>query len=589
MGLFDFFMKKDPANVDNIQTVLKDQTNPLENSSHSLVPFFGNLLIPENIRQLLWFGDGKFQNYNPENDQKVIFENELFKVTFSFQKEPSLIFTGMPVDFKSNSETVEKLGYYPSYEGLNPQQRFVYLKWLCDITKPVDIGYVFIFYYGLERHLVSGNYSDAVNTILTLNQYHKHPSFLSYSSNALIVSAILHKDKDALVKVLNLINDTSYCSSVVLLAKFMMQMDLTVDELIGLSSAVGFKNKKYIKEYPDLFKKTLESILVKDFGKNSYPIYQLKMQFPSQHLMSFANVSFDPEVRSPILPDLLHSPEFSSSINAILTTTHNKLKQDLVEMRKLGTTPQPKSAETDSTSPKPECPYCHNLLDKMPQSRKKCPYCKKEIIVRSDPVEKKKLLLRDDQIDDFEKRLRQIHSHNAIQRILQYSNIDATQFDQTKDNLKMKMGTEPTEKDVALEIVDNLGYHYFKNLDMGLFRNTILNKGEIFKVSGDLRNALIMYLELCYIDLNGPNNSGSLKNNTELLREYPPFNPKNSVNSFLAPGILVSIQQLGKELNLTIDQIKEIFFNHNSMVEKSRKMPLPVQDAWAKLEPNLIL
>jgi hypothetical protein len=263
------------------------------------------------------------------------------------------------------------------------------------------------------------------------------------------------------------------------------------------------------------------------------------------------------------------------------------VKQSLAEMRRSGTAPEPKSADIDNTSPKSECPYCHNLLDKMPQAKKKCPHCKREIIVRTEPVEKKKILLREDQVDEFEEKLQQTRCHKTIQRLLNNLNINATQFDQTKENLKMKIGREPTEKDVALEIVDNLGYYYFKNLDMGLYRNTILYKADIFKVSRDLRNALIMYLELCYIDSNGPNNCGSSKNDPELLKKYPPFNPNNSVDAFLAPGILQYIQQINRELNLTKDQIKEIFYEHNLKVEKYMKLPLSVQEAWPILESGI--
>lgn len=506
-----------------------------------------------------------------------------------FQKEPSLIYVDMPVDVVSNCDTVEKLGYYPSYENLNPKQRYVYLKWLCDITKPVDIGYVFIFYYGLERHLISGKYADAVNTIISLRQYHKNPSFMSYSSNALIMSAILHKDKDTLIKILNHINDTSICSSVVLLGKYLMQMDLTVDDMIAISSAVGFTNKHYIKDYPDLFTRTLESILMTTFGKNSYPICQLKMQYPSRQIMSFANISLDEEVRSPVLPDLIHSPELSSSINKLLTTTHNEVKRSLAELRKSGSAPKPKSAEIYDVGPKPECPYCQNILDKMPLKKKRCPHCKKEIIVRTDPIEKKKILLRTDQIDEFEERLQKVRCHKTIQRILDNQNIDTIQFDQVKENLKMKMGTEPSERDIALEIFDNLGYHYFKNYDMGLFRNTILKKGDIFKACGDLRNALIMYLELCYIDLNGPQNCGSILNNPELIKKYPPFNPRDTAMIFLAPGIIQQIIRINKEINISKEEIKQIFFDHNLKVEKTRKLPLSVQDAWIKLEQELVL
>lgn len=102
MGIFDLFKKKDPEMDENVQIIPKDKPIITNNSSQSLVPILGNLLIPENIRQLLWFGDGKFKNYNPENDQNVLFENELFRITFSFRKEPSLIFVGMPVDCISN-------------------------------------------------------------------------------------------------------------------------------------------------------------------------------------------------------------------------------------------------------------------------------------------------------------------------------------------------------------------------------------------------------------------------------------------------------------------------------------------------------
>jgi hypothetical protein len=585
MGIFDFLRKKETPLEDKNQIIPLDEKFIHQNQSQSIVPFIGKLLIPENVRQLLWVGDGPFKNYNPENDKKILFENELFRVTFSFHTEPSLVFFSLPVDHDTNTENVEKLGYYPSYDKLNPQQRFVYLKWLCDITKPVDIGYVFIFYYGLERHLVSGKYSDAINTILTLRQHHKHPSFLSYSANALVLSAILHKDKETLVKVLDLIDDTSYCSSIVLLGKFLMHLDLIPAEIITISSAVGFKNQKYIKEYPDLFKKTLESNLIKEFGKNSYPIYQLKMQYPSHQTMSFANISFDQEIRSPLLPDILQSPEFSSSIKTILTTTHNEVKQSLAEMRKSGSAPQPIIAGFDSTGPKPECPYCHNLWEKMPTGNKKCPACKKTVIVRTDPVEKKKILLREDQLEEFEKKLKELRNHKTIQRILANLNVEISQFDQTKENLKMKSGKEPTDNDAILEIIDQVGYHHFKNLDMGLFRNTILDKCEIFKSSGDMKNALISYLELCYIDLNGPNNCGSSKNHPDSLKKYPPFNPNDTVLATPAPGIIKYIIQITKELNLTKDQAKEIFISHNSKVEKARKLPLSVQNAWVRLEP----
>lgn len=216
-----------------------------------------------------------------------------------------------------------------------------------------------------------------------------------------------------------------------------MQMDMTIDEIISISSHVGFTNKRYIKEYPDLFKNSLVSILMDKFGTNSYPIYELNMQFPLNPIMSFANISLDGDVRSPVLPDLMQSPEFSSSIKSILTTAHNEVKQSLAEMRKQGTAPKSKSDEILDDGPKPECPYCHKLLDKMPKGKRKCPHCKEEIIVRTDPVEKQKILLRTEQIEEFEEKVREVRTHKTIEKIFGANYSDPKEFGSIKKNLKM--------------------------------------------------------------------------------------------------------------------------------------------------------
>jgi len=92
MGLFDF-LKKDQVKEKKVQTISRDDVNLKLENTKGLVSIFDNVRIPENIQQLLWFGDGKFKNYNPKNDQSILYENELFRITFSCYgaSEPSLI------------------------------------------------------------------------------------------------------------------------------------------------------------------------------------------------------------------------------------------------------------------------------------------------------------------------------------------------------------------------------------------------------------------------------------------------------------------------------------------------------------------
>jgi len=65
--------------------------------------------------------------------------------------EPSLIAPKLRV---SPSPSVEELPYWPSYRQMSPGQRWNYLKWLEGGRRgSADTGFLFVFFYGLERRL----------------------------------------------------------------------------------------------------------------------------------------------------------------------------------------------------------------------------------------------------------------------------------------------------------------------------------------------------------------------------------------------------------------------------------------------------
>ena len=55
----------------------------------------------------------------------------------------------------TSREEPERLGYWPSYRGIAPVCRRVYLEWLASGKRAPDIevGYVFLYFYGLERRI----------------------------------------------------------------------------------------------------------------------------------------------------------------------------------------------------------------------------------------------------------------------------------------------------------------------------------------------------------------------------------------------------------------------------------------------------
>jgi uncharacterized tellurite resistance protein B-like protein len=67
--------------------------------------------------------------------------------------EPALVDSGLPVDLSVRECSVRRLSYWPSYAGASPQARGAYVHWLSTGRQDpaADLGYVFLYFYGLER------------------------------------------------------------------------------------------------------------------------------------------------------------------------------------------------------------------------------------------------------------------------------------------------------------------------------------------------------------------------------------------------------------------------------------------------------
>lgn len=304
-----------------------------------------SLALPEQVKQiidseifdLLWFGDGPYQNHQREGEVTKYRHGPLvFTISYYGIDEPSAIYTKLPI---INSPNVEKLGYYPSYQGLTPAQRFQYLEWLLNPYEPIDIGYVFIFYYGLERHLVAGNFDKAFETILRLRKVHRNKSFLSYSQNALILSSILHKRPDKLRQVFESLENDEIKGSmpVFLLGNLLFDLKLSVDEILFLAKSVGFTNDRYIKKEGDLFRNFLRSVLIELYKEPSLDLSFLKSAKPPITKVNFlANYSIDSEKRYIPIPDLTQDNNFREIVYSVLAGTHEMVKTALKEGRKKG-------------------------------------------------------------------------------------------------------------------------------------------------------------------------------------------------------------------------------------------------------------
>ncbi|MFT6255562.1 MAG: uncharacterized membrane protein YebE (DUF533 family) [Cellvibrionaceae bacterium] len=122
--------------------------------------------------------------------------------------EPSLIDSTLPVspisaNMDSEYYTDETLGYWPSYVSLSKECRGTYLGWLASErdNQSLPVGYVFIYFYGLERRVIENKDNTLVSDqefisifeeVVRLNKtFNSNRSFRVYSANFLELMALL--------------------------------------------------------------------------------------------------------------------------------------------------------------------------------------------------------------------------------------------------------------------------------------------------------------------------------------------------------------------------------------------------------------
>lgn len=228
---------------------------------------------------------------------------------------------------------------------------------------------------------------------------------------------------------------------------------------------------------------------------------------------------------------------------------------------------------------KAECPYCHSSLKKIPGSKTKCLHCGKYMFVRTRPSDEVRAVVTKEEAEKIDEDWSIFEGRHDL-FLLEKERVISE-----RESLRKKFGEDPSDGDVAWSVLSNSLIEHAQNGDWGLYRNSRFQMAEILRKDMKFEQALQIYLEVCFIDLNGPNNNSGLKD-ADLKNLFPPFDPNGS-DSFLAPGVVSLVNKMMKKLDIDKEKIKSIFINHNSLVEKSLKLPLSAESAWLLLSEQL--
>lgn len=241
--------------------------------------------------------------------------------------DPSTIFKKLEVRRPLNTDQVPELPYYPCYAKMDPEQRWIYLNWLEDIRQKIDIGYAFIYYYGLERQLLTSNFNDSFDEINLLRKFHDNKSFILYSSAALLFTTIFKNELDKL----KLIYQNPFIDKIgndELLLNHFLGYDLSAKSLIQLAKSIKTINLRYYKTEPIAYEEVTNEQLNIRFQDPYFP-FASKINLhdvPKIHKVIYANYSFPENIRSIDVPDFLSFEPFMAELHSLFNDIHSIMK-----------------------------------------------------------------------------------------------------------------------------------------------------------------------------------------------------------------------------------------------------------------------
>jgi hypothetical protein len=238
--------------------------------------------------------------------------------------DPSTIYVYLPVTENYN---VEQLPYWPHYIDMSPGQRYTYLNWLRNVDNPIDPGYVFLYYYGLERHLLMGNFEKALNQIIRLRNMHKNKSFQKYSEGALIHSCIMRNRLDLLLNLHERTEISGFSNAQFLLA-YSLKCNLSVQNLLQVFYKAFNLSRKAIKENYNLIEECTKVILLSKYDEESFSIKDYDISKTRTAIENrFTNYSFPEEIQNVEITNFYQCKQLMTDVETIFKLSYDEYKK----------------------------------------------------------------------------------------------------------------------------------------------------------------------------------------------------------------------------------------------------------------------
>ena len=355
--------------------------------------------IPPDVKRLLYTSTARPQSFGPGVKLGIKIDIDKGTIFLEFPErllpdDPSTIYLNQELTVPVDPKAVASPSYFPSYSALSPEQKWVYLSWLRDITSPIDIGFVFIFYYGLERQLLLGHFDEAFDMILSLRKAHANRSFQVYSILGLTYGTIWKGRADRFSDLIDSLDKDKWGNERLLICAKLGGL-LTAADMAKLLSGITGINDRYLKLNRQDYTDAMGAVLEEKYGKSTFDLnnYFPVLELEKHRTILFANYTFPEDVRNPKIPNYFQDARFLRYVKELHEEAHKRTK-DILHLRRMalkkrrecgqdlstrtnfcahcGTTQQTESGRRGQKMALIECPECKTIVSDQAIA---CPKC----------------------------------------------------------------------------------------------------------------------------------------------------------------------------------------------------------------------
>lgn len=251
-----------------------------------------------------------------------------------------------------------------------------------------------------------------------------------------------------------------------------------------------------------------------------------------------------------------------------------KLFDPAARARSVNPLTAPRNSRNRPAAIEPLCPYCRAAVPKIPKYKAICDRCGQTYFVRTRPGESHPALVT----------LRQaaaLDENRAVQPAWTRSAVAAEPVSDRPINWVWAYST--AEKQWH-QLRRSLTLHE-RDGNWLLYRNARFEMAEIRRRQGRHKEAVDVYLEVWYLDLNGPHDCWGVIG-ARRVYESSPFQPNDGMTT---PVVARWVNRLGIRMDVEKAYIERLFGEIALKAYRTLNLPVTPREAWAVIQRELVI